>query len=267
MGALAAVATAFVMAGTANGSPLEDIDEGIMEQRASALNEERLIATCMKDRGFDYIAVLPNDLFVAEAYTAAQKAGKQGDELKAAVAEVSSRLAADPNEALVAALPAARQKAWDDALSGTDLQEGCSEPTMAMTAQDLAQLETNTVKAELAQTRAAADPVVKAAEGGYVSCMGSRGYSVTNTEQIAELVEQQAGAVIAANLWPADVPEVLSESATARQRVVHAATTARIEAAEEKADSITAQGNAAHEACIDPYNDAFDAAQQRMMGS
>ncbi len=193
--------------------------------RDKVLQQQKLVAECMKDRGFEYIATLPNDLVVEEARHAAQLAGRDAE---AAVEEASRNLPPDPNEALISPLPLEQQKAWGDALWGTDETAGCSDSTFSSAFKVNMADEEDEAALILAQVRSS--PSVQAAEKAYIGCMKEQGYAVTSVDGIYEHVGRQ---------------------------VENLDTQARRE--------ITEKAYARHDACMDPYDETFNAVHLELL--
>lgn len=259
IGCLVVGAVAFGMAGTA-GADVTDPTAAAL--RASALAQEQRTAACMSQRGFTYVAVVPNDVLLDEAYLAATEAGKEGTALQSALTTARNQLPADPNEAVVQQLPASRVGLYDDALSGTDTAVGCSEPGVTMTAAEIADLDAEAARAEAATAAAPADPAVQSAQAGYITCMAAKGYTVSDTEQIDEIMETEEARTRPAEAdWPADLPA----DATPAQKIAHSAKMAILGASEASADAAQEKGNAAHESCVGPYEEAFAAAYRQLV--
>ncbi|MFS8096513.1 hypothetical protein LFM09_05170 [Lentzea alba] len=144
--------------------------------RRQVLKHEELIATCMHRNGFDYVVAVPVDLAVQEA----RRAGKP---LEQAIAERPT----NPNDTLLAALPADRQAAWGDALYGTDTTAGCFNETYREAwgkgLEDLSE------KSEQLVAKVQADPSVKKALSAYVECMRGKGFRVSSPDGVYELGE------------------------------------------------------------------------------
>ena len=259
VGGVAAGVVAVGMMGSASGDVISSRTDPVI--RAAALAQEQRTATCMSQRGFSYVAALPNDVLIDEAYQAAVDAGKSGAELQAAMAAAEAALPADPNVAVVQQMPASRVEAWSEALAGTDAAVGCSESSVTMTAQELAELEAQTAAGEAAQVAAESDPVVRAAEAGYVACMSVKGYSVTDTVQIDAVLD----AAVAVQR-PAETawPEPPAADASAAEQAVYRAKVAALTLREQQADAILEKGTAAHEGCVGPYDDAVAAVYERL---
>ncbi|WP_426508582.1 hypothetical protein ACPPVO_58835 [Dactylosporangium sp. McL0621] len=229
--------------------------------RDRALAQEQQVADCMHALGLTYVVAVPNDVYLDQAYTDAVAAGKQGAELHDLLAQVAAGLPADPNETVVTALPADQQATWTFALVGNDADPGCADRANTMSASDAGALDIATTAAERVKAAAAADPTVRAALTTYISCMSGRGYTVGDTEQIFNLVETQAEAIEPPDsAWPDPLPA----TATELQKAAYAAQVNRLEAKVQQAADIVSAGNAAHDACVAPYRQAFDAAYDRL---
>jgi hypothetical protein len=229
--------------------------------RDRALAQEQQIADCMHALGLEYVVTVPNDVYLDQAYTDAVDAGKKGAELHDLLTQVAAGLPADPNESVVTALPSDQQSAWTVALVGTDAQPGCADRANTMTAEEAAALDSATAASERVNTAAAADPTVQAALTTYISCMSGRGYTVSDVEQIFNLIETQSEAIEPPDsAWPAPLPA----TATELQKAAYAAEVNRLEAKVQQAAGIVSAGNAAHEACVAPYQQAFDTAYDRL---
>ncbi|GAA3339617.1 hypothetical protein GCM10020358_24020 [Amorphoplanes nipponensis] len=260
IGGLAAGALAFALAGPAGADVVTDPAAAAL--RAAALAQEQRTAACMSQRGFEYVAAVPNDVLLDEAYVAAVAAGKKGTALQEALTAARSRLPADPNVAVVQQMPASRVSVYDDALSGTDSTVGCSEPGVTMTEAELADLETESARADTALAAAPADPAVVAGQAAYVACMSGKGYTVTDTEQIDEIIAtEEARYRPAEEDWPAEP----AADATPTEKIRYAASLARLNALESQADAVLEKGNAAHESCVGPYEEAFAGAYERLV--
>lgn len=137
--------------------------------RPQVLKHEELIAGCMHRNGFSYTVAVPADLVIAEE----RRAGKS---LEQAIADRP----ANPNDAMLATLPEAQQKAWGDTLYGTDTTEGCYYKTyQAAWGQNLADVA---AKGEELKAKVEADPAVKTAFRTYVDCMRGKGFRVNSLD-------------------------------------------------------------------------------------
>ena len=261
--ALAAAAMgAFMLINTGSASSAAtvapSIDPGVRDR---ALAEEQRIADCMSARGFQYVVAVPNDVYLDEAYTTAVAAGKTGSQLHEELNTAKANLPPDPNESAVASLPADQQTAWGFAFTGTDSTYGCADQGSAMSDAESSALEAATTQSAADEATAAADPAVTSAVSDYITCMGNRGYTVADVEEIHSQVDAQAAAIMPPeDAWPDPLPD----NATQAQKAAYQALVNKIEAKEEQADAIITNGNTAHEACIGPYEAAFDQAFDRV---
>ena len=190
----------------------------------SSFAHEQLIATCMAERGFEYIVAMPAD---ATADIARQEAVLAGEDGEAAYQEAVAAAPDDPNDALVAALPEDGQAVWVDALYGTDTTVGCYDLTYSEAwGTDYEQI---TREMEEFNALVAAEPDVIAAVDAYAACMGAAGYSVPH-------------------------PDGVEDAITAHVADLDA------EAAESAGDAMYA----VHETCVGPYEEAFSAAYDRL---
>jgi hypothetical protein len=260
VGAVAAGLVAFGMLGTASAEP-QQTPPANAAMRAAGLAQEQRTASCMSARGLEYVAAVPNDVLIDEAYQAATAEGKQGEQLQAAMVAAEATLPEDPNVQVVAQMPASRVAAWNDALAGTEADLGCAEPAVVMTAEEQAELTAQTDRAEQAIAAAPAIPAVKNALTSYKTCMSAAGYTVTDTEQIDEILQSRAaGYRTAEESWP----EEPAEDASAAVKAAYAARVAVLEQRDVLADDIVAEGNRTHETCVVPYDEAFAAAYARL---
>lgn len=168
--------------------------------REVALKHERLIADCMKQRGFDYAVAIPRDVFIEEAL---RKATVEGEDVEKAIEEASRRTAQqiDPNDRILTAMSPAKAQGWDNALYGTDSATGCSDQTFTAawgTDLDADVEEANRVIAEVERR-----PEILSAQQDYISCMKPRGYNVVTLEDAlnqawarAEGLDSSAAAVV-----------------------------------------------------------------------
>jgi hypothetical protein len=192
----------------------------------TALHHESLIADCMRGRGFDYAVAVPRDVAVEEARRAAVRRHRDP---KAAVARAEASAPPDANEAVVRALPTDRQRAWGDALYGDDTWQGCYYATYAQAWGE--SLDRQAQQGEALAAKVRADPAVRAAERTYVNCMAGRGYQVTGTDDVHRLIGEAGD---------------------------------RLDA--DAADEYEKAANAAHTACLAPYQIAYDTAYRRLAG-
>lgn len=161
-------------------------DQRTPSLRATALQHERLIAACMRERGFEYAAAVPSSVLVEEARHAAAEAGR--DEITA-VRQAQARAKPDPNVAMVAELTPERQVAWGDALHGVGADAGCFYGTYrAAWGVDLGEV---VAKGRREDDRVRADPSVRAAEATYRACMSARGFPVADTRDLPNVVERR----------------------------------------------------------------------------
>ncbi|MEU8660815.1 hypothetical protein, partial [Actinoplanes philippinensis] len=154
--------------------------------------------------------------------------------------------------------PAAKQAGGLGAVMGTDRAGGgCDEPAV-MSASALEALNGDLSADASAVGVAQADPLVVAAKEAYVSCMGSYGYTVTDTAQINELIDDYNEAH--AYPWPSDLPDVLPSTADAATKVKFAAANARTAAALAAIDQWTAQAEDSHSICVAWYDNEYERA-------
>ncbi|WP_349879509.1 hypothetical protein ABIH81_06720 [Micromonospora sp. HUAS YX12] len=197
--------------------------------RDQVLRHEQLVADCMKSRGFDYSVGVPRDLIVEEARAAAEA---KGGDVKAAVieaTEASRNHASDPNELIVAQLSPERQRAWGDALWGTDESSGCFDSTLQAAAR--VDLDAGLERAEAIFAQAKSDPSVQAAENDYLACMAAHRHQIRSIDSFYEYVGLQA--------------EKLST-----------------EAGQELSDAAYAH----HADCSKPYNERFNDVHRKLLG-
>jgi hypothetical protein len=190
----------------------------------TALRHESLIADCMRGRGFEYAVAVPRDVAVEEARRAAVR---QYQDPKSAVARAQASAPPDPNEAQVGALPLDRQQAWGDALYGDDTWQGCYYVTYEQAWGERLDRQAQQGEALLAKVRA--EPTVQAAERTYLTCMSARGHGVDGTDDVYRLIGE------------------------ARERLDAAG-----------ANEYEKAANSAHNACVAPYQKAYDAAYLRL---
>jgi len=155
--------------------------------RATTLKHQQLIAACMHTQGFDYIAAVPPGVVADEA---GQAAAQQGRDVRAAEIAAARNAPPDPNAALVGKLSPQQQKAWGDALYGTDSTPGCYDRTYK--AAWGADLDTVAARGQDLVNRVKADPAVQEAQRAYDDCMANHGYHVTTTDDVNQLVDQQS---------------------------------------------------------------------------
>lgn len=181
--AAACLLTAAAIPVAACGAPASGADSGL---RDTVLRHERLIAECMKERGFEYVVGLPSSVLAEEAR---QQAKAEGGDAHAAV-EKAQADAVNPNEATLAALSPEQQARWGDALWGDANRRGCYDHTYAaawgVSPGDL------TSQAEALLAKAKADPAVVAAAGEYVSCMAARGHTLDHPDNLETMIGRNA---------------------------------------------------------------------------
>lgn len=247
-----AVVAALFMTHTASAAPPEDED-----LRIEAMAQERATGECMRGRGFQYVVALPNDVLIEEAIN---EAAATGGDVDAAAEAVGAQLPADANEEPVSRLPEATQEQWYNNLYGTDTILACADAHMRGSSQAQQQLAADQALSDAATTAATNAATVKAAGATYLTCMSASGYTVANTDQITEIVTARTEEIIASEPWPADLPDELPADATAAEQARWEAANARVSKAEADAEAFTNAANAAHEACVAPYQNAFDEA-------
>jgi hypothetical protein len=240
------------MTHTASASPPEDED-----LRIEAMAQERATGECMRGRGFQYVVALPNDVLIEEAIN---EAAATGGDVDAAAEAVGATLPPDPNEDPVSRLPEATQEQWYNNLFGTDTILACADAHMRGSAQAQQQMTADQALSDAATASAKSAATVRAAAATYVTCMGASGYTVADTDQITEIVSTRTEEIIASEPWPADLPDELPADATAAEKARWEAANARVSKAEADAEAFTNTANTAHEACVAPYNNAFDEA-------
>lgn len=184
--------TAGIVAATRSIS--EAVPEGSESAfRTTVLAHEVAIAECMADRGFEYVASIPADVLLEEARAAAEAEGR---DLEEALEEVD--LPEDPNEAIIAALPADRAEAYADAYWGTDGSNGCYYSTYEQAwGVDIRSLGSDldehlpAVEAEIAS-----DERVVAAKEAFLECMAREGYAFDRVEDVRSYEGRQTAATV-----------------------------------------------------------------------
>ncbi|BAL93167.1 hypothetical protein AMIS_79470 [Actinoplanes missouriensis 431] len=187
-------------AGASAGTTLSDVSDETTKRQ----NAEKLIADCMKEKGFQYEVPPPLQMGSRSAdFTGPSSLLKTDDELrqyrqKYGFGIYSAKLFPDdpmvklpemrpgnnPNNKIREALDPARQKAWDAAL-GSDAKEGRTEPGCSDAAYekifgsaDPDQQAENKRAYEKFRT----DPAVVKAAQQYGDCLRGKGYKVASTE-------------------------------------------------------------------------------------
>ena len=246
----AAIVPAFLPGGSASAQA------AVAPDRTQVLAQQQRIADCMKARGFAFTVAVPNDVVLDEAFQAAVAADKTGADLEAAMTQARAALPADPNEAVVAALTAARQAAWNDAYSGTDTQQGCFEPGVSMSAADLGQLDADSARADAALAAARQSPDGQEALSLYHLCMQEQGHDVPDPETFAAQLQEQIEALrTAPEAYPAE--PVPNDAAGAARYAVQMAV---INANEARVDQVEAAAEDANAGCEPWYDHYFDKA-------
>lgn len=190
----------------------------------SSFAHEQLIATCMSERGFEYVVAMPAD---ATADIARQEAVIAGEDGESAYQQAVAAAPDDPNDALVAALPEDGQAVWVDALYGTDTTAGCYD----LTYEEAWGTDYEQLTQEMADfnARVSAEPDVIAAVDVYADCMGAAGYAVPHPDGVEDNIAEQVAGLDA-------------------------------EAAQTYGDAMYA----AHQTCVGPYEEAFSTAYDRL---
>lgn len=184
------------------------------ELRQRALEHERLIAECMRGRGFDYEVALPRDVLLEEARAAAEAAG---DDPVAAVENLE--LPDDPNTAIAAALSPSDQRAYEASYWGDGEQPGCYHATYkaAWGADLLAWEDALATSLDSIDAQIDADPEIQQARKELLACLDAAGYTFeyyidylrhpsTMTRQTLEAIGDDASPLPGGGA-PADHPE------------------------------------------------------------
>ena len=187
---LLACAAALVVAACSDSEAgMEELRTELNAFEVRLLEHEEAIAVCMREYGFEYVAVLPSD-WIMERETQLDVA-RGGD---GRVDPEQLDIPANPNDAIVAGMSEEEVAAyefayWGDADLGGDIP-GCYQTTY----QDvwgldlLADLSTET--AELEQLLAS-DERLTAAEDDYLECMRSDGFAVANFNDVHRLIDER----------------------------------------------------------------------------
>lgn len=176
---LAAAAIPVAACGTQN----VEVDTAL---RNKVLAHERLIAGCMRDKGFDYAVGVPRSLLAEEARRKAEAEGGDVD----AVTRQALAQAPDPNDKVLRRMSAAQQAKWGDALWGSGGHTGCYDTTYAaawgMSLDDLA------AKGQEFQARVEKDPSMVPAVQAYVRCMAARGHTLKHPNEVETVIGREA---------------------------------------------------------------------------
>jgi hypothetical protein len=179
VGAVALIATFLTVENFTAKAPAATLEQPTL--RTSVMAHERLIATCMHQRGFEYVVAVPADLILQEA--------KERAEATPGAPTAEPSVPPDPNDAIVAKLTPARQDAYQAAYWGTGTaDQGCYYGTYAQAwgrSVDQAIGEGDRLVA-----RVVSDRRVVRALARYVSCMDGRGLVVTDTDTIGSLEDE-----------------------------------------------------------------------------
>jgi hypothetical protein len=176
-------------------------DAGIMEQQSRV---EASIATCMKDKGFDYV---PVDPFAPQ--TTVAKAARLSDEefirqfgygISTFWGRGSGR-EVDPNERIRAGLRGADRRAYDralwgdhpgrtfaDAVDGGDLTRlgGCTRKATAAAFGEGQVIARIVARFDALDERIGSDPRMVRADERWMECMASAGYRFESADEIEE---------------------------------------------------------------------------------
>ena len=123
LGALPEWAIAAVLSGNAllacsSGRQAGEANQ-LSDLRSTVLAHEELIAACMKEAGFDYVAIIPPDVLMEEARSLAEQ---RGEDPEAAVDALD--LPEDPNTKITDGLSPAELTAYEKAFWGQEGGEG-----------------------------------------------------------------------------------------------------------------------------------------------
>jgi hypothetical protein len=203
--ALAVMATALASVMGAKANPEGVLTLRWQEAEAKVLAHEEAIATCMAERGFEYIPTIPADVVLQrEAVMAASRGLPPPDPAEVDIPD-------DPNVAIISRLSEAAKEARAVAYWGTDDAPGCYgstyEEVWGVDPWDPA----SAVRVEHMEAFIASDPRVKQAVEVYVRCMAAEGITVSSTGELyvryvtaAEGLQAKRGAAEATDGFDAD---------------------------------------------------------------
>lgn len=169
---------------TAGSSPVDEAAQ--LEQ--SVLHHEELIADCMRQRGFDYIAHVPADVRYEQAIAADLARGGDGD-----IDFDSVAVDDDPNLEILNTLSGTERASYDQAFWGNDdgSDLGCYGSTYEA-AWGLSPVVSPSQVAEIDQVlqRIDSDARVVAARGEFVQCINRAGFAIESESDFDRVYDE-----------------------------------------------------------------------------
>lgn len=180
---LAAAALVGTALASCSSTPEAAEDEQLTDLRNTVLAHEELIAACMKQAGFDYVAVIPADVLMEEAHWLAEQ---NGEDPEAAVGALN--LPEDPNTKITDGLSPTELKAYEKAFWGTEsdgsVSDGNNDGCYYSTYEEAWGVDIVAMAPEFAESvqdanqRIEADPGVIQAKEDLLRCMTAKGYEL-----------------------------------------------------------------------------------------
>jgi hypothetical protein len=179
------------------------VTKRVLEEQVD--NQQRMIVTCMSDRGFEYRARAAKALFTIgpkaelDAHDFASTYGFGYITLSGPNAPAPSIFDADPNESIYSALSEAGQSAWFAALDACEARANDQRGLLGVTAENAQAVDRFT-----AQVRT--DPKVLDAVAAWSICMRGAGFSYESPAAMHDSLRTQADQLAEKNAWESGSP-------------------------------------------------------------
>ncbi|MCP3857760.1 MAG: hypothetical protein GY698_24050 [Actinomycetia bacterium] len=204
------------------------------------MRHEELIADCMAQEGFEYIAALPADVEIEKATVIAESQGDLDP-----IDPNTLQLPENPNVEIVSRLSEPERSAYETAYWGTEREAGCYGATYleAWGTDPFAPTEEDLADGAERIARAQSSDAAQAAERAYVECMRAEGWEVEGVDGVFALERDMAVPVAAAALEQGvsfEESPLFEDYEESRRRLAHQ-----------------------HDECYEPYGSLIDEAVRR----
>jgi hypothetical protein len=179
------------------------VTKRVLEEQVD--NQQRLIVTCMSDRGFEYRAVAATALFTIgpkaelDAHDFASTYGFGYMTMAGPNAPAPNVFDADPNESIYSALSETGQSAWFAALDECEAKANDQGGLLGVNAESAQAVDRFSAQVH-------SDPRVLDAAAAWSSCMKSAGFSYESASAMHDTLQMQAAALADKQAWESGSP-------------------------------------------------------------